>query len=43
MPVEFCKYHAKEISTGEYMILIDEDSPTFQVSDFIEKGLYETR
>ena len=43
MPVEFCQYHAKEISTGEYIIMLDENSPTFQVSDFIEKGLYETR
>lgn len=43
MPVEFCQYHAKEISTGEYLILIDENSPTFQISDFLEKGLYETR
>lgn len=43
MPLEFCQYHAKEISTGEYMIMLNEDSPTFQVSDFIEKGIYETR
>ena len=43
MPVEFCKYHAKEISTGEYIIMLDENSPTFQVSDFIANGLYETR
>ena len=43
MPIEFCQYHAKEISTGEYIIMLDENSPTFQVSEFIANGLYETR
>lgn len=43
MPIDFCEYHAKEFCTGEYMICLKEDSPTFLVSDFIEKGLYEVR
>lgn len=43
MPLEFCKYHAKEFCTGEYMIFLTEDSPSFSVSDYLEKGLYDIR
>jgi hypothetical protein len=43
MPIEFCEYHAKEFCTGEYMIFLTENSPTFMVSDWLSKGLYEVR
>lgn len=43
MPIEFCEYHAKEISTGEYIITLKEDSEPINVMAEILQGKFETR
>jgi hypothetical protein len=43
MPLEFCEYHAKELSTGEYMIILNEESPEIDVMNEIIQGKFETR
>ena len=43
MPIDFCEYHAKELSTGEYIIILNEASPSFDVMEIISQGKFETR
>ena len=43
MPINFCEYHAKELSTGEYIIILNEASPSFDVMEIISQGKFETR
>ena len=43
MPIDFCEYHAKELSTGEYIIILNEVSPSFDVMEIISQGKFETR
>lgn len=43
MPIDYCKYHAKELTTGEYIIQLDENSEKIDVMKEILKKNYETR
>jgi len=43
MPIDFCEYHAKELCSGEYMIILHEDSESFIIKDKIEQKKYEVR
>ncbi len=43
MPLDYCEYHAKELTTGEYIITLNQDSETFDVMTAINQGHYETR
>lgn len=43
MPDDYCLYHAKELTTGEYIIALNQDSETFDIMTAINQGKYETR
>lgn len=43
MPKDYCEYHAKELTSGEYIIMLDQDSASFDVMTAINQGQYETR
>ena len=43
MPDDFCAYHAKELTTGEYIIMLDQDSKVFDIMEAISQGKYERR
>lgn len=43
MSLEFCEYHAKELTTGEYIIILNENSEMIDVMTEINQGKYETR
>lgn len=43
MPDDYCMYHAKELTTGEYIIALNQDSETFDIMTAINQGKYETR
>lgn len=43
MPEDFCIYHAKELSSGEYIIVLNQDSESFNIMTAINQGKYETR
>jgi hypothetical protein len=41
--LEFCEYHGKEMSSGEYIIILNETSEMIDVMYEINQGKYETR
>lgn len=43
MPQDFCEYHAKELTTGEYIIIMNQDSEVIDVMTAINLGQFETR
>jgi len=43
MPKDFCEYHAKELTSGEYIFVLDETSELFDLATAITQGKYETR
>lgn len=43
MPLDYCEYNAKELTTGEYIITLNQDSEAFDVMTAINQGHYETR
>lgn len=43
MPEDFCIEHAKELCSGEYMIVLNQDSDEFDILATIESGKYEKR
>jgi hypothetical protein len=43
MPLDFCEYHGREMSTGEYIIILNEKSDEIDVMLEISQGNYETR
>ena len=43
MSEDICIEHAKELCSGEYMFILNQDSDEINVLEEIEKGKYETR
>ena len=43
MPIDYCEYHAKELTTGEFIFILNEDTDTFDIMTAINQGKYETR
>ncbi len=43
MPLDFCEYHAKELTTGEYIFVLNQDSESFDIMTAINQGKYQTR
>lgn len=43
MPYDFCVYHAKELTTGEFIFVLNQDSDEINILSEITKGHHETR